>query len=305
MAYQRVGVVGVGLAPSSDQYTEGSLWLNGIVKSWNASLGMPLWSITEGVIFPINDSNSTFLGASGGHASNYQNYVHTTLSADSAISDTTIDVTSASGISDTYNIGIELDSGNMHWTTVSGAPSGTTVTLASGVATAATSGNHVYCYSTKIDRPLRILQATVYSYVSDTYIPCEIITPTEFFNLTYLATESYPTQVAYEIGHNVSNSINMGKFRYWPRFSDGTKIITIRYHRVLHDFDATGDTPDFPQEFYLPLIAELSCYIGFQYGLPTEKLAFLRREADRLLEKVSQNDYEEGSMQFIPDRASY
>lgn len=296
-AYQRSGIVGVGLAPSSDQYTEGAILLNSIVKSWSASLGMPLWAIRYGAIFPqsLTTPHSLTLGPSGGHAST--EILHTTLTADSAATDTTLTVSSITGFAASDNIGIELDNGNIDWTTINGAPSGTTITITAGVTTLASSGNHVWGYTSKIDRPLRILEAWTRDYTSETSlrdIPIEIITPSEYNTLTEKSTESYPLKLCYEV------PIDRGVCRYWPGFSDGSKIIYFRYHRVLEDFDATGDTPDFPQEYYLPIIFELALQVAPQYGISVEKLTWLERQAEKYLKRVASNDYEEGSIKFYP-----
>lgn len=299
MALQRLGVVAVGGTPSSDQYTEGALLLNGIVKSWSASLGMPLWALKYGYIFPqsLTTPHSLTIGPSAGHAS--LECLHTTLTADSAASDTTLTVDDIGSFANADNLGVELDNGNIDWTTVSGAPSGSTITLAAGVTTAASTGNHVWGYTTKMERPLRIIEAWSRDYTDEDNvidIPIEVVTVAEYNTLTNKVSEGYPLKLTYE------PTLSTGTVRYWPGFSDGSRVIMFRYHRTMEDFDATGDTPDFPQEYFLPAVQELACQLGPQYGIPVPNLQWLRRETDRLLEKVSQNDYEEGSIQFIPDR---
>lgn len=283
----------VGGTPTASQVTEGALLLNGIVKSWTVTLGVPLWALDTAVVLPVTSLNNISFGASGGHVT--ESYVTTTLSADSAASDTTIDVASATGIASTYYIGVELDSGEMHWTTVNGAPSGTTVTLTTGVTTAATTGNRVYCYQTKAPRALRITHAVAREVSSNVDVPVRIVTSHEWLDYTNKTSEAnYPLVISY------LPLLDNGSMRIWPRWSSGDYILILQYHRPLEDFDASGDTPDFPQEYFLPLVYELSCVFGPQYGKTIPELAWLRKEADTLLEKVSKNDYEEGSIYFSP-----
>ena len=296
-AFQKTGLIATGATATSAQNTEGSFWLNGIVKSWSASLGIPLWAVRYGAIFPqsLTTPHSLSLGPSGGHAS--REILHTTLSADSASSDTTIDVNSITSFTDLDNIGVELDNGDIHWTTISGAPAAGVITLASGVSSAATTGNHVWAYTAKIERPMRIVEAWTRDYTDEANlidIPIQIVTPGEYNMLTNKATEQYPLYLAYEALHT------NGVARYWPGFIDGSKIIYFRYHRILEDFDATGDNPDFPQEWILPLTLELAAQLAWQYGVDKDKLRMLRKEADTWYVRVSQNDYEEGSIQFVP-----
>lgn len=291
-AAYRLVVSDEDFSPSTNQTNNAALLLNGIVKSWTASLGIPLWALGYGFILPVSGTYFATMGS--GHVTT--SYVNTTLSADSATNDTTIDVTTVTGISNTYYIGVELDNGDMHWTTVNGAPVGNVVTLTTGVASAASSGNNVYCYQTKMGRPLRITQAYTIqgtTTTSQSDIPVELITGEEYLKLSNKSSEGYPLYLNYE-------PTMTGTVRFWPRFSNGERVIVIRYHRTLEDFDATGDTPDFPQEWNLPLIYELAVALAPTYNVEVTKLSTLRKERDKWVSEVSENDYEEGSIYFQP-----
>lgn len=297
MAYQKIGVVAEGDSPNSNQYTEGSLLLNGIVKSWSVGLKIPLWSLRYGAIFPqsLTTPHSVLLGSTGGHAST--EILHTTLTADAASSATSLTVGSITSFAASDNIGIELDNGDIHWTTINGAPSGSTIVITTGLASAAASGNHIWAYTTKIDRPVRIVEAWTRDYTTSTDvrdIPMEVITPEEYNMITNKVSESYPLKICYE------PLIDNGVARYWPGFSDGSKIIMIRYHRVLEDFDGATDTPDFPQEYFYPLFLELAVAAAGSYSLSIEERRDLRSERDYWVKMVLANDYEEGSIKFYP-----
>ena len=299
MAYQKIGIVGEGGTPTSAQYTEGALMLNAIVKAYSATIKIPLWGVRYGAIFPqsLTTPHSLLLGATGGHAST--EILHTTLTADSAATDTTLTVDSITGFAASDYIGVELDNGNIYWTTVSGAPSGSTITLAAGVTTAASTGNHVWGYTAKIDRPLRILEAWTRDYTDSTNvvdIPMRVVTPSEYNQLTSKASEGRPLYICYE------PTITNGTARYWPGFIDGSRIIYFRYHRALEDFDASGDTPDFPQEWFLPLVYELAVTAAPNYNVPSADMGVLRGQADKWFRMVADNDYEEGSIFFSPER---
>jgi len=296
-AFQKIGIVGEGAAPTSDQYTEGALLLNAIVKSWNASLGMPLWAMKTGYILPVSGTNTASLGPSGGHAT--LSYVTTTLNADHIATDTALTVTAITGISASDNLGIELDDGDIDWTTVNGSPSGTTVTATTGLTSAASSGNRVYTYTTKIARPLRIIKAFTRNSADNVDTPINMITSNAYLELSSKTTESYPVQLWYD------PQLTDGIASFWPRFVDGTKVIVIHFHRPLEDFDATGETPDFPQEYYLPLIYELAVSLAPQYSVPMDTWKILRMEAEKWLDRIGNNDYEEGSIQFVPDLTRY
>src|SRR3990167_1384784 len=157
-AHQYIGAVGEGETITSAQETESLRLLNMIVKL-RAADGMPAWAMKRGYLLPVTDVSSVNTDS---HV--VVNYDTTTLTADSAASDTTLTVDSITGFSNADQIGIELDNGNVDWTTINGAPSGTTITITTGVTTAASTGNRVYGYtasSERIQKPLRIVDANI------------------------------------------------------------------------------------------------------------------------------------------------
>lgn len=291
-AYRKV-LIDEDFTPSTNQTNNAALLLNGIVKSWTASLGMPLWGSQNLVLLPTTGVRNVNIGPSGGHVTT--SYASTTLSAAAASGASTITVTSASGIANGYYIGVEQDDGSMHWTTVNGAPSGTTVTLTAVTTAAAASGNMVYCYQTKAARPMRITYAYARHQTEFIDVPIQVVTFQEWSGYTTKGSEAnYPLSVAYQ------PLLDNGTLRIWPQFTTGQYVVVLNAQKVLEDFDASGDTPDFPQEYYIPLIYELACALAPDYNVSPQKYAILRKEADSWLEKVAQNDYEEGSIYFEP-----
>ena len=288
LAYQHVGVVGDGETASADQITEGALLLNMLVKARQAD-GMPLWALKRGFILPLTGVSSMTMGSS--HA--VTTYVTTTLTADSAATDTTLTVTSITGISTAHVIGIELDDGTVDWTTVNGAPSGTTVTITTGVTTAASSGNRIYTYATtnRVTRPLKILHANILTPADDLGQPIRVITRDEYFSLNNRTLATGPNTLFYDPQLT-------GVVYFWPRFTTGTEIIEFTYHRPFEDFDATGDTPDFPQHWYMALMTELAWALGAKGGVPPEERGALFKEAQFYIEQARTADPEEGSIYF-------
>jgi len=104
---------------------------------------------------------------------------------------------------------------------------------------------------------------------------------------------------------NYEPLIGYGNYKVWPRFSNGQRVVAFRYHRALEDFDAGTDTPDFHVEWNLPLIYELAILLAPTYNMEINKLALLRRERDKWVSDVADNDYEEGSIHFSPAQNPY
>ena len=292
-ALRKCGVLRANVSASSDQLTDGALVLNAILKSF-ASSGMPLWAIKEGAVFPIHDINTVTLGPSGGHAAT--TWVHTQLAAAGAAAATTITVDSITGMSASDQIGVELDSGNMFWTTISGAPSGTTVTLASGLTTAAAIDSHVYTYTNKTVRPLKIIQAQKLDYTNSSETPINIVSRDEFLRLSNKTAEGEPNQIWYD------PQITRGVLSFYPRFSNGNSIIKIYFQRPFEDMDAAGDTLDFPQEWESAIVWELAAQIGFDKGVPERKLGMIQQKAVYEKTKVEEFGQEEGSVFLIPNQ---
>jgi hypothetical protein len=280
------------VSASSNQLTTGSIALNTIVKALAAS-GMPLWAIRESAIFPIHDTNSVVLGPSGGHAAT--TYVHTQLAAAGAATATTITVDSITGISASDVIGVELDSGNIFWTTVSGAPSGTTVTLASGLTTAAAVDRHVYTYTTKTVRPLKIIQATYFTYTDSSESEITILSRDEYLRLGNKTGEGEPNQIYY-----TPTSLT-GTVYIYPRFTDGASIIKIWFQRPFEDMDAAGDNLDFPQEWESTIVWELATSLAFEMGVPARKAGMIAQKAQLERQQVESFGMEEGSVYFTHD----
>ena len=297
-AYQQMGIVAEGASLNSAQSTEAMILLNMIVKL-RSSFGMPSWAIKRGYVLP-------FTGASSINTNSHvvTSYTQTTLSADAASTDTTIDVTSATGFADTYAIGIELDDSTMQWTTESGAPSSTTITLSDALTGAASSGNYVYVYNTssRVQKPQRIIQANIMDISSDTSWVIKLDTRDEYYSLSDRTTSGVPNQFFYDYAPSSDTALETnGTIYVFPRFPSGQYLIEFSYVRPFQDLDATSDTFDFPQAFYLPLTLELASVAGSRYGMPITERAALKKEAKDYMEEALETVYEEGSTYLEPD----
>src|SRR3990167_9017856 len=235
MALQQVGGLGEGESPSSTQLTETALILNSLVKL-RAADGMPAWALRRGYVLPFSGASSINTDSHVVTA-----YDTTTLSADSAATDTTLTVTSITGFSASDQIGIELDDGSIDWTTINGAPSGTTITITTGVTTAASSGNRIYGYtasSQRVQKPLRIITANILQVTDAFSWEVAILSKDEYYDLGNRTSEGTPNQIFYDLTPSSDTALETnGTFYVYPRFSDGNYVIEFTYHRPFQDFD--------------------------------------------------------------------
>ena len=233
--------------------------LNMIVKQWTSQLdfapGLKMWTRRKAYLF-LQDAQVVYsLGPSGDHAT--ETYVSTTLSTAEATSSTSLGLTSFTGMSASDNIGIVLDDGTVHWTTISGAPSGSTITLASGIPTGetASSGNYVFNYTTKAPRP-DSLETVVLRDTDGNDAPVRVMNLQDYMALPSKAntTDSGdPSAVYYE--PQLTNGV---LYLDVAGVSDASKKLHIVWMEPIEDMTSAADELDMPQVWYLPTVLGLS-----------------------------------------------
>jgi len=303
----------VGTA-SPNQLSFGGQALNLMLKSWEA-YGLQLWQRRYAAIFPQENQQVYVLGSpgpAGDHACLSTplgtGFVSTTLSAAAAASASTISVTSVSttgtvGVASismltTWYIGIELDDGTRQWTTINGAPSGTTVTLTTALTSAAASGNSVISYATKLTRPLRILDGfTRQSGGND--VPHLLISREQYNRFGMKSSSGTTIQSYYDI------QANAGHYYVYPTTSDVSQIIYIEFDKAIEDITGATDDFDMPQEWGEPTKWGLALRFGFEYGIPKDKLKMIAAMAKDTFDLVNGWDQENASILIVPDQWAY
>lgn len=284
-----LGALGEGGTPTSSQLSDHARSLNMMVKAWQAR-GINLWTIQRLSLMTEEDKVAYTLGTDHIAA----NLVRTSLTSDASSGASTIEVDSATGIATSYFIGIELDDGTMQWTTVNGAPSGTTITLTATLTGDAAEDNVVYVYATKYSAlgVVEIIQA--FRRTSDQQdSPINILSRDEYNNLPDKQTEGKVTNIQYQ--PNLTTSV----FYTYPETDDETDTIELIVKRRLEDFDAAGDTPDFPQTFYEALCYGLAFRLSHHYGKSINERKELMMTAELMLQEAESGDAEHQTSTFI------
>jgi len=297
--------------PSTNQITFGAEALNMLVKAWEAN-GLQLWERKWGVVFPRVDQGVYVLGspgAAGDHAClanplGYGNFVSTTLSAAAASGASTVTLTaitseSSTGISvftaaTTHNIGIELDTGDLQWTTINGALSTNTATLTATLTGAAAAGNRVFVYATKMVRPLRILDGYVRQLSSNSDIPINVI-PRENYNRFGIKTSTgTPVQLYYDPQRSA------GYIYIYPVFSNVDQLLYIEFQSPIEDFSASTDEFDLPQEWGEALKFNLALSLAPEYEVTDTKFKQIAALATASFDLVNGYDQENASLFIQP-----
>lgn len=293
-ALRTIGWIGIDQVPTANDIDICSLHLNLIVKQWQGRSdfggNLKAWSRKTGYIFLQKDQHSYLLGPSGDHATS--TYYSTTISASEAAGQTVISVTSITNMTNGDNIGIVLDSGSIHWSTISTSGGGT-VTIVDSLPSASSSGKYVFWYTSKIRRPLSIISASIRdTEASD--LPIVTMIRESYEKLPTKSIDGTPSAYLYE-----ATLIN-GTMTFDVDPDDLTKVVRIVFLGAIEDFDAATDTPDYPQEWYAPLIDQLAIRIAPTYRMQVSNEMKLNR--DESLSIARNTDPETCEEYFQPGR---
>lgn len=265
--------------------------LNGMIKTFQAQ-GYHLWTMEEATLFPEADKVKYSLGSGGDHAAKTSDVVKTTLSGAEASGQTVLSVTSATGMAVNDNIGIELDNDTIQWTTISSISSND-VTVATALTSAAASGNFVYTYTTKLERPLDISQMRRVN-ADDTETVLYRLGREKYFSLSDKTTESSVTSWFYD------PQLTTGKLYLYPEPSNMQERFQFTYLRSIEDFDAGTNDPDFPQEWFEALIWNLAARLAPAFGKEEKASLLIIPYASQTLQLLKGWDTDKADLQIQP-----
>lgn len=290
-AFDMLGVYGVTDTIPTEEKNKGYRYLNRLFKSWQQQKTPPLWLMTEGVVF-LDRSTNYQLYSSGAHSCKLSDFVSSTLSAAEAAGQTVLSITSTTNMTASDKIGIELDDGTRQWTTIVSVDSTTQVTVTAALTGAAASGNTVYTYTTKLDRPLRIKSVR---RLNSSGLDKEVLpySRTDYFNLAVKTTRSDVSYYYYD------PQLTIGYLYVYPVNNDIDDILRITYHRVIEDFDSGSNTPDAPQEWYDAIVKGLAAAMSSTYGVQNRDE--LIQDAAIAYRLAYGFDQEDGNVEAQPD----
>lgn len=284
-----LGVYRPGATISTADLNICSNLLNKMVKSWDAK-GIHVWSEIEGTLFLTSGTNKYTISSTSSDISG-DNVVETTLTA--AASGASLTVNSITGISASDNIGIVLDNNMIQWTTVSGTPSGSTVALNASLTSAATSGNNVYAFTNRSQKPIHISSCR-FRNSDGTDRPVYMRGRDEFMSIPSKTISGKINQVFY------AANIADGTMYVWPTPDSCSDRLKFSYVRMLDDFDVGSDNPDFPTEWLETITLNLAIRAARIYGKKPTDIADIIQEAKESLLDMQLWDINNGSIRITP-----
>jgi hypothetical protein len=287
-AMAAIGVRTDQRALTASEISEASDELNIMIKSWKTK--DYLWKTTEGTLFLVNGQASYKLDGSTANAT--ENYSSTTTTADAAAGATSIVVTSASGFTIGYFIGVVQDNNTILWTTIINVV-GLTITLNDALTYAATSGNNVYAYQTKINRPELINSLRVRTSTGSD-LPTVVLSRDSYFNIPVKTNPARPNQFYYD------KQLGYGKIYLWPTPNSVSDTVNFTFQKMFFDIDSAATDPDFPIEWVDPIVLNLALRLARIKGKSQEFREQLRRDAEQALADAQGYDREPASIYFQP-----
>lgn len=290
---RKIGAIQAGETPDNQTYQDCTDQLNSLVKALNAT-GLHIWTETEATLFvQPNQISYTLGGNTPDHAT--ENYTATTLVSGVNAGQTSIVATSASGFAATYNVGIVLNSGAIFWTTESGAPASTTITLSTPMSGPANAGNAVYVYQTNMLRPLRVVSARRFAFSGSLDTPMILMSRIDYRNLPNKYDSGTITQCFYDPRGGANTQ---GILWVWPAPTDVSSCVKFTWWRPVQDFVIAGNTPDLPQEWLDALVWNLAYKMAPEYDCPPQRYAMIKEQAASSLDLVMGWDREPESYLF-------
>lgn len=275
-----------------------------MVKAWQGS-GIHLWCEEECTLFlQTGQTQYAIGGSSTDNACLTDQYVQTSLATTAAASASTIDVTSVTGISAGNFIGIQVDAGTNFWTTVNGAPSGSTVTLTTPMPSQATQGAFVFSYGTPLARPLRVMLGRRFTYqaVSGTgaiETPLLMMARLDYQALPNKFTPGTVTQFFYDPQQGEGAYTQpTGQMYVWPQPQDNEWSLRFTAQRPIQDLANLSNMPDFPVEWNAALKWNLALELCSEYGTPPEQADRIEKQANKYYGMASTWDRESESLLF-------
>jgi hypothetical protein len=225
--------------------------LNLLVKQWQGKAdfapGLKVWTRKTGHLFLHSTTGEYALSTT--YAGWAYSPVQTATTAALAATATAVAVSSIAGMTVGDHIGVQLDTGDLFWTTI--ASFGTlTVNSSAGLPSSSASGSVVFTYTSTPQAPLIVETATLRDInYADT--PLNIMQRRDYdFLPNKVSPTNYgdPTAILYEanLGYGTLYTDIAGS-------NDTSKHIVLTFMEAIQDIINNTDTPYYPQEWFRPL----------------------------------------------------
>lgn len=266
-AFENLGVVIPGGTVPSAHSTLALARLNTLLKQWSGDAdgfpGLHIIHRQRVTLFLANGQQTYLIGPATTDARATTRYGRTTIDAAEAGGQTVISVTATDdtttepGVTITATaadiIGIELDDGTIHWSTVASISAGDTITIDNALPSAAGVGNYVWYFTSRAQRFV-LCESAVLREENYTDSPLTV----------YSEVKQYDEGVSDKYSDGTPTAILVEPLRITTRVTlnsqptDVTDTIVLTVQYPAKDLDSASDDIAFPQEYLAALEWELA-----------------------------------------------
>ncbi len=268
--------------------------LNMMLKALQTK-GLNMWKVLRTTLILQKGQTSYNLGPSGDHFCATSDFVDTTVRVAAVANDTTIQVTSTTGMAASDYIGIELDTGYMHFTTISSITDSDTLVITTGITSAAAVGNVIKTYTTKAQRPLSIVEAWIRNEDDVDRVVTPVTSREEYARYSDKYTSGSINNIFYD------TQLTNGVLYVRQPESDVTNTLEMWVHYPVEDVDSALNNFDCPPEWLLAIMFNLELLLCPRYGIQGTQLKTITSLAGMYLMMAEQSDKEQAHVQLTPD----
>ena len=269
--------------------------LNDLLKNYQ-NHGLHLWTKTEGILFLDVGKTDYLVGPSGDEATTEDDFKNTELSVAGVSTDTTLNVDSSDDMAALDVIGVLLDTGVRHWTTIVSTPTSSTVVITVGLPSAAAIDQSVFTFTTLINRPTRILQVRHDTIGSSS----DEIEATQWSREEYFAQPNKTSQGTTNNWYYSPQTTN-GRMYLWQTANSADQVARFTFERPMDVYTDISDDILVPSEWYRVLKYNLAVDIGPETDVVQSRLDYLTGKAELLLTNALGFDQENESFSIQPD----
>lgn len=293
------GVIADEETPTAAQAANTLAAMAAMVKGWQAT-GIHVWAEEECLLFPQPQQTSYKIGAgSTDHLCLTDQLVQTFLTSSAADGATTLTVDSIAGLANGYILGVQADDGFVFWTTISGTPSGSTVTLADALTSAAAAGLLVFAYPTALMRVLRVPNGRRRFWATGNETPLIVMSRFDYDNLPNKTTPGIITQFFFDPQQGNGAYTNpQAIMNVWPAPTDYQNGMAFVGQRPIQDISGLTQLPDFPVEWVAALKWGTALEIAPEFDVEEPRTRIIAAQAERWLLLARQWDKEPEPLLF-------
>lgn len=236
-----------------------------------------LWTMRQAVVLMEQGKQFYKCGAGGDRVVDRDDLRYQSLSAAAIAGATSITTSAGINVSINDTVGIYLSSGSFFWTLSSLASTGTTINFVDPLPADVDAGARIYVYTDIIDRPLRVINAQSAWRITDSEIPLDEFSRTEYFDQPDKSTQGQTSNYYY------SPQLTTGELYVWPTAQSNLNVMRVTYIAPLTIMVNNIDAPEFPDEWQECLAYQLATRLMDEYGVEEARQSMLKVKADEML----------------------